>query len=91
MSRLDHVTVPQLETLRVQVTPPSTIMLAGTTFAAFLGRDDIRDALVHPGGLLLDELPAGTRVGTSSLTSARSYAPCTKRRCPIRSPSCAST
>ncbi|MCZ9344402.1 hydroxymethylbilane synthase, partial [Streptomyces sp. TRM76130] len=32
-----------------------------------LARDDIRDALVHPGGLTLDELPAGTRIGTSSV------------------------
>ncbi|MDX6312460.1 MAG: hydroxymethylbilane synthase, partial [Streptomyces sp.] len=30
-------------------------------------RDDIRDALVHPGGLTLDELPAGSRIGTSSV------------------------
>ncbi|WP_411104152.1 hydroxymethylbilane synthase [Streptomyces sp. cmx-4-9] len=40
---------------------------AGTMFAAFLKRDDIRDALVHPGGLTLDELPPGTRIGTSSV------------------------
>ncbi|OKK17270.1 porphobilinogen deaminase [Streptomyces sp. CB00455] len=40
---------------------------AGTVFAAFLRRDDIRDALVHPGGLTLDRLPAGTRIGTSSV------------------------
>ncbi|MEU8963454.1 hydroxymethylbilane synthase [Streptomyces sp. NPDC048491] len=40
---------------------------AGTTFAAFLERDDIRDALVHPGGLALDKLPPGTRIGTSSV------------------------
>ncbi|MCX4852184.1 hydroxymethylbilane synthase [Streptomyces sp. NBC_00893] len=39
----------------------------GTTFAAFLARDDVRDALIHPGGLRLDELPAGTRIGTSSV------------------------
>ncbi|MFJ5678407.1 hydroxymethylbilane synthase [Streptomyces sp. NPDC093097] len=39
----------------------------GTTFAAFLKRDDVRDALIHPGGLCLDELPAGTRIGTSSV------------------------
>ncbi|MFJ9626595.1 hydroxymethylbilane synthase [Streptomyces sp. NPDC091280] len=47
--------------------PADRPLPAGTTFAAFLKRDDIRDALVHPGGLTLDELPAGTRVGTSSV------------------------
>ncbi|MGX9882793.1 hydroxymethylbilane synthase [Streptomyces sp. NPDC002276] len=47
--------------------PADRPLPAGTTFAAFLKRDDIRDALVHPGGLALDELPAGTRVGTSSV------------------------
>ncbi len=40
---------------------------AGTVFAAYMARDDIRDALVHPGGLTLAELPAGTRIGTSSV------------------------
>jgi hydroxymethylbilane synthase len=40
---------------------------AGTVFAAYLARDDIRDALIHPGGLRLAELPAGTRVGTSAV------------------------
>lgn len=40
---------------------------AGTVFAAYLARDDIRDALVHPGGLPLDQLPAGTRIGTSAV------------------------
>lgn len=40
---------------------------AGTVFAAYLARDDIRDALVHPGGLRLAELPAGTRIGTSAV------------------------
>ena len=40
---------------------------AGTVFAGYLARDDIRDALVHPGGLTLDELPAGTRIGTSAV------------------------
>lgn len=47
--------------------PADRPLPAGTMFAAFLKRDDIRDALVHPGGLTLDELPAGTRVGTSSV------------------------
>ncbi|WP_037604322.1 hydroxymethylbilane synthase [Streptacidiphilus rugosus] len=40
---------------------------AGTAFAAYLRRDDIRDALVQPAGLTLDELPVGARVGTSSV------------------------
>jgi hydroxymethylbilane synthase len=39
----------------------------GTVFAAYLARDDIRDALVHPAGLTLEELPAGTRIGTSAV------------------------
>ena len=47
--------------------PADRPLPAGTVFAAYLRRDDIRDALVHPGGLTLDELPAGTRVGTSSV------------------------
>jgi len=40
---------------------------AGTVFAAYLARDDIRDALVHPNGLRLADLPAGTRIGTSAV------------------------
>ncbi|WP_432189746.1 hydroxymethylbilane synthase [Streptomyces sp. Tue6028] len=51
----------------VKDVPADRPLPAGTVFAAFLRRDDIRDALVHPGGLTLDELPAGTRVGTSSV------------------------
>ncbi|MEU5092435.1 hydroxymethylbilane synthase [Streptomyces sp. NPDC021356] len=47
--------------------PADRPLPAGTTFAAFLKRDDIRDALVHPGGLTLDELPPGTRIGTSAV------------------------
>ncbi|MGW1071998.1 hydroxymethylbilane synthase [Streptomyces sp. NPDC002537] len=47
--------------------PADRPLPAGTAFAAFLARDDIRDALVHPGGRTLDELPAGTRIGTSSV------------------------
>lgn len=47
--------------------PADRPLPAGTAFAAFLKRDDVRDALVHPGGLTLDELPAGTRIGTSSV------------------------
>ncbi|MGW1541985.1 hydroxymethylbilane synthase [Streptomyces sp. NPDC002309] len=51
----------------VKDVPADRPLPAGTVFAAFLKRDDIRDALVHPGGLTLDELPPGTRVGTSSV------------------------
>ena len=40
---------------------------AGTVFAAYLARDDIRDALIHPGGLRLTDLAAGTRIGTSAV------------------------
>lgn len=39
----------------------------GTVFAAHLKRDDVRDAVVQPDGLTLDELPAGSRIGTSSV------------------------
>lgn len=51
----------------VKDVPADRPLPAGTTFAAFLERDDIRDALIHPGGLTLAELPAGTRIGTSSV------------------------
>ncbi|MFE9045735.1 hydroxymethylbilane synthase [Streptomyces sp. NPDC007818] len=51
----------------VKDVPADRPLPAGTTFAAFLKRDDIRDALIHPGGLTLDQLPAGTRIGTSSV------------------------
>ncbi|WP_199809960.1 hydroxymethylbilane synthase [Streptomyces sp. NRRL F-5126] len=47
--------------------PADRPLPAGTTFAAFLRRDDVRDALIHPGGLTLDELPEGARIGTSSV------------------------
>lgn len=47
--------------------PADRPLPAGTVFAAHLRRDDIRDALVHPDGLTLDELPPGTRIGTSSV------------------------
>ncbi|MFE2943772.1 hydroxymethylbilane synthase [Streptomyces sp. NPDC059255] len=39
----------------------------GTVLAGFLKRDDMRDALVHPGGRTLDELLPGTTIGTSSV------------------------
>ncbi|MFI1102266.1 hydroxymethylbilane synthase [Streptomyces melanogenes] len=51
----------------VKDVPADRPLPAGTVFAAFLKRDDIRDALIHPGGRTLDELPAGTRIGTSSV------------------------
>ncbi|MFF5447283.1 hydroxymethylbilane synthase [Streptomyces sp. NPDC012888] len=51
----------------VKDVPADRPLPAGTAFAAFLKRDDIRDALVHPGGLTLDGLPPGTRIGTSSV------------------------
>lgn len=51
----------------VKDVPADRPLPAGTVFAAFLKRDDIRDALVHPGGLTLDRLPPGTRIGTSSV------------------------
>jgi hydroxymethylbilane synthase len=47
--------------------PADRPLPVGTAFAAFLKRDDMRDALIHPGGLTLDELPEGTRIGTSSV------------------------
>ncbi len=39
----------------------------GTVWAAHPPRADIRDALIHPDGLTLDQLPPGTRVGTSAV------------------------
>ncbi|MFI6177715.1 hydroxymethylbilane synthase [Nonomuraea sp. NPDC051191] len=51
----------------VKDVPADRPLPAGTVFAAFLKRDDVRDALVHPGGLTLDALPDGTRIGTSSV------------------------
>ncbi|MEV7511283.1 hydroxymethylbilane synthase [Streptomyces sp. NPDC091201] len=51
----------------VKDVPADRPLPAGTVFAAFLQRDDVRDALVHPGGLTLDLLPPGTRIGTSSV------------------------
>ncbi|MFF6803958.1 hydroxymethylbilane synthase [Streptomyces sp. NPDC012616] len=51
----------------VKDVPADRPLPEGTVFAAFLARDDIRDALVHPDGLTLDRLPPGTRIGTSSV------------------------
>jgi hydroxymethylbilane synthase len=40
---------------------------AGTVMAAYLARDDVRDCLVHPSGLRIEQLPAGARIGTSAV------------------------
>ncbi|WP_055549248.1 hydroxymethylbilane synthase [Streptomyces sp. NBRC 110028] len=47
--------------------PADRPLPAGTVFAAYLKRDDIRDAVIHPEGLTLDRMPEGTRIGTSSV------------------------
>ncbi|MCP3768170.1 MULTISPECIES: hydroxymethylbilane synthase [Streptomyces] len=51
----------------VKDVPADRPLPAGTAFAAFLKRDDVRDALVQLDGLTLEELPAGSRIGTSSV------------------------
>ncbi|HET9257889.1 MAG TPA: hydroxymethylbilane synthase [Pseudonocardiaceae bacterium] len=43
---------------------------AGLTFAAFLPREDIRDAVISRSGATLAELPAGAVVGTSAVRRA---------------------
>jgi hydroxymethylbilane synthase len=40
---------------------------AGTVMAAYLARDDVRDAWIHPAGVPIDQVPAGTVVGTSAV------------------------
>ena len=45
----------------------ATALEPGTELAAVLAREDPRDALVSRGGAQLRELPAGARVGSSSL------------------------
>lgn len=40
---------------------------AGTVMAAYVARDDVRDALIHPHHTPIDQLPAGTRIGTSAV------------------------
>ncbi|HEV7450439.1 MAG TPA: hydroxymethylbilane synthase [Pseudonocardiaceae bacterium] len=42
----------------------------GLTFAAYLRREDIRDAVISRTGAQLDELPAGALIGTSSVRRA---------------------
>ncbi|TDC19005.1 hydroxymethylbilane synthase [Streptomyces sp. 8K308] len=51
----------------VKDVPADRPLPAGTVFAAYLTRDDIRDALIDPAGRTLDQLPPGTRIGTSSV------------------------
>ncbi|WP_436800812.1 hypothetical protein [Streptomyces avermitilis] len=51
----------------LDVVPADRPLPAGTAFTAFLQRDDIRDAPVHPGGHTLAVLPAGTWTGISSV------------------------
>ncbi|VTU18233.1 Porphobilinogen deaminase [Variovorax sp. PBS-H4] len=46
------------------------VLPAGFTLAAVLAREDPRDALVARDGQVLAELPAGARIGTSSLRRA---------------------
>lgn len=38
----------------------------GTIIAAYMPRDDVRDAVIQPQGLTLAQLPEGSRIGTSS-------------------------
>jgi hydroxymethylbilane synthase len=47
--------------------PADRPLPAGTVFAAYLKRDDLRDAVIHPEGLTLDQMPEGSRIGTSSV------------------------
>jgi hydroxymethylbilane synthase len=44
-----------------------TTFPTGLEIAAICEREDVRDALISRGGLKLDQLPSGARVGTSSL------------------------
>jgi len=47
--------------------PGDVPLPAGMVIAAYLERDDVRDALVSPTGLTFEQLPTGARVGTSSV------------------------
>lgn len=51
----------------VKDVPGDVPVARGTTFAAYLRRDSLHDALVQPDGLTLDRLPEGAVVGTSSV------------------------
>jgi len=44
-----------------------TEMPSGLAFAAITSREDPRDCLISRGGLLIEKLPPGARIGTSSL------------------------
>lgn len=44
-----------------------TVVPAGLEIAAICEREDVRDALISRGGLKLDQLRSGARIGTSSL------------------------
>jgi len=44
-----------------------TALPAGLEIAAICEREDVRDALISRGGLKLEKLPSGARIGTSSL------------------------
>ncbi len=44
-----------------------TTLPAGLEISAICEREDVRDALISRGGLKLDQLPSGARIGTSSL------------------------
>jgi hydroxymethylbilane synthase len=53
-----------------------TNLPAGLEISAICEREDVRDALISRGGLKLDQLPRGARIGTSSLrrqTQLRHY------------------
>jgi len=53
-----------------------TNLPAGLEISAICQREDVRDALISRGGLKLDQLPSGARIGTSSLrrqTQLRHY------------------
>ncbi|MEU3355157.1 hydroxymethylbilane synthase [Streptomyces sp. NPDC037389] len=50
--------------------PATPLIRRGTVVGAYPRRGDIRDALVHPGGLPLDDLARSTVIGTSSVRRA---------------------
>ncbi|WP_240351741.1 hydroxymethylbilane synthase [Streptomyces olivoreticuli] len=50
--------------------PAVPLVRPGIVVAAYPQRGDVRDALVHPGGLPLDRLLPGTTIGTTSVRRA---------------------